>query len=216
MTEIEKIQRLKSSAVLFIENCCKIKDKNKKLVKFKLTKQQRQLLDIMEKNKYVIICKQRQIGISSVVAAKAIYMCITQPGTSCLLMSYRDASTRDIYNKLKAIYRSIPSFLSDKLVVDNKVEMKFANGSGITVATCGTKDAVSGATLNYVHISECALMRESISDQLASIESALTPDGIMCLESTPQDGLTYFSELYMAAENGLNLYTPVFLVGWTI
>ena len=210
MTDIEKLRQLKQNPVLFIENCCKIKNKNKAIVPFKLNKQQKELLKIMDEHRFTIICKQRQIGISSVVAARAVYLCITQPGSSCLLMSYRDSSVRDIYRKLKEIYYSIPSFLSVPLVIENKDEMKFANGSSITVATCGTKDVAHGGTYHYVHISEVALCRDSISDQLASIESALTANGSMCLESTPQGGITYFSELYMAAERGDNLYHPVF------
>jgi hypothetical protein len=53
-------------------------------------------------------------------------------------------------------------------------------------------------------------MRDSIENQLASIQSALVPNGIMCLESTPQGGATYFSEIYKEAEEGKNLWTPVF------
>ena len=210
LTDIEKLKKLRSSPILFIENCCKIKDKNNQLIPFKLNKQQRQLLEIMEENRFVIVAKNRQIGISSVVCAKAIYLCLTQPGTSCLLMSYRDSSVRAIYAKLKSIYRSIPTFMSNPLVVDNKDEMKFANGSSITVATCGTRDIAHGDTIDYVHVSEISLMRDSVSSNLASIESALTPNGVMCLESTPQGGLSYFSDLYMEAERGANLYYPVF------
>jgi len=203
-------QEIKSSPVLFIEKCCKIKDKNKNYVPFKLNKQQKELLDIMEKFRFIIVCKQRQVGITSVVAAKAIYMCVTRAGTACLLMSYRNSSTRDIYNKLKDIYLSIPQFMSVKLTINNKEEMRFANGSSITVATCSLKETSHGSTYHYVHISEAALCGDSLSNRLASIESALTPNGIICLESTPQAGLTYFSKLYTAASRGENLYHPVF------
>jgi hypothetical protein len=127
----DKLKVIFSNPILFIENCCKIQDKNMNYVPFKLNKQQKQLIKMLMEKQFVIVCKQRQIGISSVTAAMAIYKCFTLSGCSCLLMSYRDSSVKDIYKKLRDIYRSIPAFIANgnKLVIENKNEMIFANGS---------------------------------------------------------------------------------------
>ncbi len=210
--EKKKLEYLRIHADAWIQQFCMIRDKNLKLVKFVPNRQQCRLIKVLEKHRYVIVNKQRQNGISSIVAAIAIHKAMTIPGTNCLLMSYREKSVTALWRKLLEIYSSIPDVFRIPHTTKNKNELCLENGSRIVCAVCGTTDAVSSDTFSYVHISEAALCRDSLPDQISTIMGCLVPSGIFCIESTPQGGLqTQFAEMYQEAMNDKKgTWYPVF------
>lgn len=207
LTTQEKLKKIIESPVLWIETFLKISDKNGKIVPFKLNPQQKYLLKNLEK--YNIICKSRQLGITSCSCAYSIYLASVYSNTTCLLMSYSIDSATGIFEKLKQLYYDLPKAIQVPLDANNKKELKFINGSRIIVCTCGNKDAARGLTLRFVHLSEVAFMKDTVDKQILAIEQALTPNGIMVLESTAQ-GLNSFSEMFFKAERKENMYRPFF------
>ena len=114
MTKEEKFIKVWSNPYLFSKNILKITDKTGKVVPFKWNKMQKDFIDNMDS--YNIILKARQGGMSVCICALAIYYAITEANCVCLMLSHNDESTRAIFNKLKAIYNSIPSALRPKLI----------------------------------------------------------------------------------------------------
>ncbi|WP_061330278.1 hypothetical protein [Clostridium botulinum] len=93
----------------FIEAFFKIVDKDSNTVNFKLTQEQKYLVNNMEKLN--IISKSRQLGISSITIALSLRECIVYPNSNCLLVSYDQKSCNDIFNKLKQMYNLLPNWL---------------------------------------------------------------------------------------------------------
>ncbi|SDN46785.1 terminase large subunit domain-containing protein [Acetanaerobacterium elongatum] len=207
MTVTEKLKRIMNSPVLYIENFMKVVDKNGKLIPFVLNPQQKELIKGMDK--YNIILKSRQLGITTLSCAYSIYLACTNSNTTCLLVSYSIDSATSIFEKLKQLYNDLPKSLSVELIANNKKELKFVNGSRIICATCGSKDVARGLTIRFAHLSEIGFMKDTVDKQLLAIEQALTPNGRIILESTA-NGLNYFSELWNKAERKESLYKPFF------
>ncbi len=207
MTVQDKLKKIISNPVLYIEKFMNVVDKNGKLVSFKLNPQQKALLQDMDK--YNIILKSRQLGITTLSCAYSIYLAMTNANTTCLLVSYSIDSATAIFEKLKQLYNDLPSALKVGLNANNKKELKFLNGSRIICATCGTKDVARGLTVRFCHLSEVGFMKDTVDKQLLAIEQSLTPNGRIILESTA-NGLNYFSEIYNKAERRESLYTPFF------
>jgi hypothetical protein len=138
MDNNEKLKKIMSEPKLWIESFVKIVDKEGKLVPFKLNNEQAELLEGIDK--YSIILKSRQLGISSVSLALSLYYALTQSNVTCLLMSYSIDSATGIFDKLKQMESDLPEVIRVKMVNNNRKELKFVNGSRIIVATCGTKD----------------------------------------------------------------------------
>ena len=207
MTVHEKLEKLINNPILYIEKFMRVVDKKGHLVPFKLNPQQKQLLKSMEK--YNIVLKSRQLGITTLSCAYSIYLACTNSNTTCLLVSYSIDSATSIFEKLKQLYNDLPDALKVALVANNKKELKFVNGSRIICATCGTKDVARGLTIRFAHLSEIGFMKENVDKQLLAIEQALTPNGRIVLESTA-NGLNYFSELFNKAERKENMYRPFF------
>lgn len=204
----QKLKKIMESPVLWIESFCTIVNKEGKKVPFKLNPQQKYLLKNLDK--YDTVLKSRQLGISAVSCAYSLYLAMTQSDSHCLLISYSLDSANAVFDKLKQLYDDLPDLIKLKDIANNRKELKFENGSKITVATMGTKDVARGSTLRFVHLSEMAFMNQEVLDkQMLALEQALAPNGHIIVESTA-NGFNKFSELWDKAENGTNLYKPFF------
>ena len=208
LTNAEKLQMIMSNPVLWIQTFCKISNKEGQLVQFKLNPQQKELVKGLDK--YNIVLKSRQLGITSVSCGLSLYYAINEPNSHCMLISYSLDSASAIFDKLKQLYDDLPSFIKPKDIANNRKELKFENGSKITVATMGNKDVARGSTLKFCHLSELGFMNQTvISKQLLAIEQALASNGVIVIESTA-NGYNEFSNLWSKAENHESLYKPFF------
>lgn len=208
MNKDEKFLKVWNDFTLFSKNLLKITDKTGNLVPFKLNKMQRSFIKNMDS--YNIILKARQGGMSVCICGLAIYYSIKEPNCVCLLLSHNDESTRAIFNKLKAIYNSIPSVLRPKLIKNNRSELQLANGSVISCSTMGRTDKGRGNTAKLIHLSEFAFVNSDVANkQLLSLEQALRPDGHLIIETTA-NGLNFFHNLYQKAKKQENAYRCFF------
>ena len=184
----------------------KIVNKDTKLVPFILTPEQKQFVEGL--NKFNIVLKSRQLGLSVCTVALSIRQCIVYPNSCCLLVSHDQKSCNTIFDKLKQQFNSLPDWLRPKTIANNRQEIKMVNGSKITCVCAGNKDVARVDTLHLVHLSEFAFWKMS-KKQLNSITQALAPDGKLIIESTA-NGLNYFHDLYFQAKNNENSYKSFF------
>ena len=145
-TTEEKFLKVWNNPYLFVKNLMQINDKIGKKVPFKWNKMQKDFVENMDN--YNIILKARQGGMSVCICSVAIYYAITEPECVCMLLSHNDESTRAIFNKLKAIYNSIPEPIKLPLIRNNRAELQLANGSIISCSTLGRTDK----GLSLIHI----------------------------------------------------------------
>ncbi len=190
----------------FIRAFIKIVNKDTKTVPFVLTQEQQTFVEGLEK--FNIVLKSRQLGLSVVTVALSIRQCIVNPNSCCMLVSHDQKSCNAIFDKLKQQFNSIPDFIKPDQLANNRQEIKMKNGSKITCCCAGNKDVGRGDTLHLVHLSEFAFWKLQ-KKQLNSITQALAPNGKIIIESTA-NGLDYFNELFFNAKNGENSYKSFF------
>lgn len=207
MRIVEKLKYILNNPILYIENFIKIPNKRGEIVPFKFNELQKDFMQNI--SKYNCILKSRQLGFSTLACALSLYYACTQPNTECLLVSYSIDSATAIFEKLKTMYYTIPKVLRPEYIRNSKKELKFDNGSRIVIATSGNKDIARGMTLKFVHLSEFGFWKDNANKQLLAIEQALTPNGIIIIESTA-NGMNWFNDLYFKAKAGENLYKSFF------
>lgn len=211
MDNASKLRKIMSNPILWIETFVSIVDKKGTLVKFRFNPQQKYIMK--NKGKFNICLKSRQLGITSVALAYSLYLAITKPNSTCMIMSYSLDSANNIFEKLKQMYNDLPDCVRLDTIANNRKELKFINHSRIIVCTCGSKDNARGATLSFVHLSEVGFMNEYFDKQLTAIEQALVADGVMILESTA-NGLNRFSELWNKSVSGESPLWKPFFFSW--
>lgn len=190
----------------WIGSFIKIANKDGNIVPFILTSEQREFISNLEK--FNIVLKSRQLGLSVCTVGLSIRQCIVYPNSCCLLVSHDQKSCNAVFDKLKQQFNSLPSWLKPDELANNRQEIKLVNGSKITCVCAGNKDVGRGDTLHLVHLSEFAFWKMS-KKQLNSITQALAPNGKIIIESTA-NGLNYFNELYFKAKNNENSYKSFF------
>lgn len=190
----------------FIGAFIKIVNKDTKLVPFILTSEQEQFVNGLEK--FNIVLKSRQLGLSVCAVGLAIRQCIVYPNSACLLVSHDQKSCNAIFDKLKQQFNSVPSWLKPKEIANNRQEIKLVNGSKITCSCAGNKEIGRGDTLHLVHLSEFGFWKMP-EKQLNSITQALAPEGKLIIESTA-NGLNKFHDLYFQSESRENNYKSFF------
>lgn len=208
MNRDEKFLKVWNNPILFIQNFLKITDKNGKLVPFVLNPMQKDFIKSLDS--YNVILKARQGGMSVAICALAIYYSVTIPNSTSMLLSHNDESTRAIFNKLKAIYNSLPSTIRPKLLRNNRAELQLQNGSIISCSTMGHTDKSRGNTLKLCHLSEFAFVKSDVAEkQLLAIEQAIQANGHLIIESTA-NGLNHYNILYNKAKKNESAYKGFF------
>lgn len=192
----------------WIETFVKIPNKNGKIVSFKFNPMQKDFFYGIDK--YNIILKARQGGMSVCICALALYYAITQDNIDCLLLSHTDESTRKVFNKLKIMFKTIPDWLRPKTDRNNRAELAFENGSTISCHTLGKRDVARGSSIKLIHLSEFGFVGDQAQKQLLSLEQSLVPSGKLIIESTANGIGNYYHDVYWKSVNNENAYKAFF------
>lgn len=211
-----KLQKVLSEFPLFAKNFIYITDNENQVVKFELNEAQEEINDLMKDNRFVIIGKARQSGISTMVLGRALWRALTKPNENILIVSYKGDSAKALFEKLKMMNDMIPREkypnIFPKVRRDNRNELFFTNGSRISSVTAGNKDIGRGSTYNYVHLSEFAFYSNQ-ETQLLSVEQSLAKgsESQLTIETTSNGTSNHFYRMYMMAMKGESKYVSYFV-----
>lgn len=79
----------------------------------------------------ILVNKSRQVGLSWLVCLYALIMCHIRPDATAIFISYRSSDSADKIKRVKDLYKLIPAPFRQKIIVDNRTSLQFANGSEI-------------------------------------------------------------------------------------
>lgn len=210
----------------YIEEYIKIKDKNSRVIPFKLNYPQMKLYNIIKqqhkehKPVRVIILKARQMGFSTLTESIIFKNTTTKHNVNSGIITHQDVATNNLFNMSKLMYNNLPDEMKPSIKNSNAKELIFdtANGNGlgskIKCMTAGSKGVGRSDTLNNLHISELAFWEGNKKETLNGLMQAVpnNPNSMIIIESTA-NGYDYFKELWDKAVAKENDYIPLF-VGW--
>lgn len=212
----DKLQKVLSEFPLFAKNFIYITDNENQFLKFELNDAQLEIDELMKDNRFVIIGKARQSGISTFTLGRALWRALTKPNENILIVSYKGDSAKSLFEKLKMMNDVIPREkfpdIFPKVKRDNRNELLFANGSRIQSVTAGNKDIGRGSTYSYVHLSEFAFYSNQ-ETQLLSVEQSLAKgaDSQLTIETTSNGTGNHFYRMYVQAMKGESKYISYFV-----
>ena len=83
-------------------------------------------------NRFTIILKSRQLGLSTLTAAYATWMALYQKDKNILVIATKLSVAQNFIKKVKTIIRSLPKWLVlPTIVSNNKQLIEFSHGSSI-------------------------------------------------------------------------------------
>lgn len=178
------------------------------LIPFHLWPAQQSALDVLVKTKQVIILKARQLGLSWLVIAYAVWLCLFHKNKTVLVFSKDQDSANEIVRRAGVIWRNLKEKVA-KQVVDNQGEIAWENGSRIK-SFAATEHAGSSFTASLIILDEFAKMRfpESI---YTSVKPTVADGGAVIVVSTAQGQGDLFSQLWEGALKKQNSFAPIFI-----
>lgn len=211
--QIKEILKCGKDPVYFMRNYAKIQHPVRGLIPFETYPFQDDCVRSFEKNRFNIILKSRQLGLSTVTAAYAVWYAIFKKDKNILVIATKLPTAMNFIKKVKTILDGLPKWLVLTKYEPTKQSIPFANGSCIT-AIPTSPDAGRSEALSLLIVDEAAFIRdfEDIWTGLYPTISCvvgdtrvLTKDGFkridhMCVGKSPGDYFTLNENIY--AKNG--------------
>lgn len=225
-------KKIKEDKRWYIENFLWIRDKNSRLIQFRLNPAQEIFDEKIRKCeeegklKRFIVLKARQMGLSTYTEGRIFANTATNKFVNSLIIAHEDKATQNLFNMSKLFYEELPDVIrpmkkysNEKALVfenptNDEVEKKKNPGlrSRITVATAGTAETGRSATIHNLHISELAFFPDPERSMTALLQSVPdTPDSLVVIESTANGVGDYFHRMWNKAVRGENEFIPIFL-----
>jgi hypothetical protein len=210
----------------YIEEFIKIRNKEGKIINFKLNSPQLKLYEIIKEQKRakkpvrVIILKARQMGFSTLVESILFKDTVTKFNRRTGIITHIATATSNLFNMSKLMLDNLPKDIKPNVKASNAQELIFDNDIGtglrskIKCMTAGTKGVGRSDTFDNLHLSELAFWEGDVTATLTGLLQAVPnlPDTMIIIESTA-NGYDKFKELWEQAVSGESDFIPLF-VAW--
>jgi hypothetical protein len=196
----------------FINQYCTIQHPQRGKIKFKLYDFQYDVLKAYQENDYNIVLKSRQLGISTLSAAYALWMMLFHNDKNVLCIATTKDTAKNIVTKVRIMYDGLPSWLKTQIIENNKLSLVFKNGSQIK-ALASTESAGRSEALSLLILDEAAFIDKIDIIWTASQQTLAT--GGQCLAiSTPNGVGNWFHRTWLDATDEINKFNTIKL-HWT-
>lgn len=157
------------------------------VVNFDLYPYQRSVLYQFLKERFNIILKFRQAGITELISLYCLWLCMYHPNKKVNIISIKDTVAKKVLKKIKFMYKNLPSHLQTPIIngrvgeYGSATSMEFSNGSLIeSIPT--SENAGRSESLSLLVIDEAAAVRWAASIW-ASALPALSTGGAAIVNS---------------------------------
>lgn len=210
---IEEYKKCALDPVYFMKKYCQIQHPQRGKILFHLYPFQEKALKEISNNDYNIILKSRQLGISTLTAGYALWMMIFNSDKNVLVIATKQEVAKNLVLKVRTMHDLLPSWLKNKCIEDNKLSLRFENGSQIK-AVSAASDAGRSESLSLLIIDEAAFI-DYIDEIWASAQQTLANGGRAIILSTPNGTGNFFHKTWVGAETGENGFNTI-LLPWTV
>ena len=160
----------------------------------------------------VLILKARQLGISWISCAYALWLCLFAPGKVVLLFSKGQDDANELLRRVKVLYERLPEWMRDALpqiVTSNTTKLEFNNESRIE-SLPATQSAGRGRTASLVILDEAAFLQWATTLYTA-LKPVIDGGGQFIILSTANGLGNLFHRLWTKAKKGQNKFFCIFL-----
>ena len=165
-------------------------------------------------HRFNIILKSRQLGLSTLAAAYAVWQAIFYKEKNILIIATKLAVAQNFIRKVKTYMKSMPKWLLVPTVIaNNKQQVEFSNGSQIK-AVPTSEDAGRSEALSLLIVDEAAFVR-NFDELWMGLYPTLSTGGRAILLSTPNGVGGQYHEIYTKAERKENKFNPIKLM-WDV
>ena len=213
--QVKEYIKCATDPVYFVEKYVKIVAVDKGLVPFEMYDFQKELIDKLHANRFVIGKLPRQVGKTTTVGAYLLHYVLFNQNMNVAILANKQSTAIEILGRIKMAYEYLPKWLQQGVIEWNKGSIVLENGSRI-LAAATSSSAIRGGSFNCILLDEFAHIPTQIAEEFfTSVYPTITSGQStkMFIISTP-NGLNMFYYYWKGAINNQNGYIP-FEVHWS-
>lgn len=182
-------------------------------VPFLLYPYQKAVLYAFLANRFNIVLKFRQAGITELISLYCLWLAMYHANKNIVIISIKDRVAKKVLRKIKYMYKNLPDYLKMPVVngrgndIGTSTELEFANGSLITSVPT-TEEAGRSEAVSLLVIDEAAIVRW-ISKIWAAAFPTLSTGGAAIVNSTPYGIGNWYHKQWTDALAGGSDFVPI-------
>ena len=211
----EEYRKCGQDPIYFMKKYCVIQHPVRGKIPFHLYPFQEDCLTDFKDNRFNIILKSRQLGLSTLSAGFILWKMLFNQDFNALVIATKVTVAKNLVEKVRVMHDLLPVWLRDggsSSVEDNKLSLKLKNGSQVK-AIASSPDAGRSEALSLLVVDEAAFIRD-IDEIWLSAQSTLSTGGAAIVLSTPNGVGNFFHKTWVAGESGANGFNCINL-HWT-
>lgn len=182
-------------------------------VRFDLYHYQKSVLYNFLKERFNIILKFRQAGITELISMYCLWLAMYHSNKKINIISIKDTIAKKVLKKIKFMYKNLPWYLQTPIINGRTGEygsastMEFSNGS--IIESIPTSDqAGRSESLSLLVIDEAAIVRWAAQIWAAAFPT-LSTGGSAIVNSTPFGVGGFYHSTWVDAISGSNPFNPI-------
>lgn len=204
--QLEELERCSSDFSYFASTYIKITHPKHGLISFNLYAYQERFIDTVEKERFVIVSKFRQGGLTTVTIIYMLWLCIFRTDQQILIVSIGDREAVEAGRKLKNAIENLPDWLKPTMGKNNDHEKEFLD-TNCNIQFRSPK-GVRSASLSWLVIDEAAFI-SNMEDLWAGMMPTLATGGNCIVISTSNGMGNWYQEYYYDALENKNDFKVV-------
>ena len=197
----------------FMKKYCMIQHPVRGKIPFQLFPFQEKTLTQFKDNRFNVVLKSRQTGISTLCAGFSLWKMIFNTDFNVLVIATKQEVAKNLVTKVRVMHELLPSWLKGGSMEDNKLSLRLQNGSQIK-AIASSPDAGRSEALSLLIFDEAAFI-DDIDEIWVSAQSTLSTGGACIALSTPNGVGNWFHQTWLGAEESTNPFNTIRL-HWTV
>ena len=206
--QVKEIVKCGKDPSHFFNKFVKIQHPTQGLIPFSTYPFQDDCVKDFNDHRFNIILKSRQLGISTLASAYAVWMAIFYKDKNILVIATKLSVAMNFIKKVKVALKNLPPWLVlPQVVSNNKQSVEFSNGSSIK-AIPTSDDAGRSEALSLLIVDEAAFVR-NFDELWMGLYPTISTGGRAIVLSTPNGVGGQYHDLYIKAETGENEFNPI-------
>lgn len=206
--QINEIVKCGKDPSYFINRYVHIQHPLKGRIQFHTFPFQDECLQAFNDHRFNVVVKSRQLGLSTLSAAYAVWMALFRKDKSILVIATKLAVAQNFIKKVKIALTGIPKWLwITEITTKNTQAIEFSNGSMIK-AVPTSEDAGRSEALSLLIVDEAAFIR-NFDELWKGLYPTLSTGGRAILVSTPNGTGGQYYDIYHGAERQDNEFNPI-------
>jgi len=210
---VEEFTRCSQDPIYFMRKYCYIQHPIRGKIKFDLYKFQEESLVQLKENRFNIILKSRQMGISTLTAGYAVWNMVFKEDFNVLVIAIKQDTAKNLITKVRVMHELLPSWLRVGTEEDNRLSLRLKNGSQVK-AVSSAPDAARSEALSLLVIDEAAFI-DKVEEIWTAAQQTLATGGNGIMLSTPNGTGNLFHKTWTEAKREEGMFNPIKL-HWTL